>query len=126
MALTVTYVPQNAVDVSNIKWRINSEPIPQGSLQEKYDQACIAGQLTGAVFAFRFLPCAVELLLEIKNAITSYQGEVRTFTEEAHEVITAAVEEIVSVASTFAKTHPKTSLILKYSQIAGPAAEHRA
>ena len=125
MALTVTYVPQDAVDVASIKSKIRDNVIPQGSLQEQYDQACIAGQLTGAVFAFRFLPCAVELLLEIKNAIASYQGEIRTFTEEAHEVITAAVEEIVSVASTFAKTHPKTSLILEYSQIAGPAAKHR-
>ena len=124
--ITVTYVPQNAVDVSNIKWRINSEPIPQGSLQEQYDQACIAGQLTVAICAFRFLPCAVELLLEIKNTTVSYQGEVRTFTEEAHEVITAAVEEIVSVASTFAKTHPTTSFILKYSQIASHPAKHHA
>lgn len=126
MAITVTYVPQNAQDVAQKKWKIHSDLEPQGSLQEQYDQACVIGQLEAAWRAFRYIPCAIQIQLNIKNTTLSFEGEVRTFTEEAQEVATPAVEEIISVASTFAKTHPEASFVLTYRQTAGPTAQHYA
>lgn len=126
MSITVTYVPQNATDVAHRHWKIHSDLTPQGSLQDQYDQACIIGQLEAAWYAFRYIPCAIQIQLNIKNTTLSFEGEVRTFTEEAQEVATVAVEEIISAASTFAKTHPQVSFVLTYRQTAGPTAEHRA
>lgn len=126
MSITVTHVPQNAADVAHRQWKIHSDLKPQGSLQEQYDQACIIGQLEAAWYAFRYIPCAIQIQMNIKNTTLSFEGEVRTFTEEAQEIATSAVEEIISAASTFAKTHPQTSFVLTYRQTASPIAEPRA
>ena len=67
MTITVSYIPQNDIDIAHRYWKIHGDLKPHGSLQRQYDQAYIAYQLEAAWKAFLYLPCAVQVRFEIKN-----------------------------------------------------------